>query len=337
MSRKTVQNNIYTDELWSTVNDKNKELLDEFLDYLNSIDRSDGTISQYRSDLKGFLCYYANKCNNKEFFDIKKRDVIKYQNYLLNTLELSPSRIRRLKSSLSSLSNFIESILDEDYPDFRNIINKIQHPANVTVREKTILTTQEVKNICEGFVEQGKYREACYFAVLASSGARKSEAFRIKVSDFSDENKIGDALYKTPLIKTKGRGKKGKMLHKYLLIVTLEPYLSLWLEEKERLGIINEYLFSTPKGVCKPSSGDYWCSLAEKFVDKPVYSHSLRHHIVTYMSENNIPSNIIQDYIGWTNIDQINTYDDSKAEDSFTDFFKKDGIVSVDNKGINDL
>lgn len=48
----------------------------------------------------------------------------------------SPARVRRVKAALSSLSNYIENILDDEYEDFRPIIRKIENPQNTPVREK---------------------------------------------------------------------------------------------------------------------------------------------------------------------------------------------------------
>ena len=53
---------------------------------------------------------------------------MKYQNYLMNDLKLSSNRIRRLRSTMSSLANFIENILDDEFKDYRNIVNKIPAP-----------------------------------------------------------------------------------------------------------------------------------------------------------------------------------------------------------------
>ena len=338
MSRQTKSNKMFDDEIWKSVNEENKELLCEFKDYLNSIDRSDETIFQYEKDLMGFFCWYSENCKNKSFVEIKKRDVMKYQNYLLNELGLSSSRIRRLKSSMSSLSNFIVKILDEDYPDFKNIINIIEAPQKSLVREKTILEDEDLKRLCDGLILQKRYQEACYFAVLASSGMRKSEAFRIKVDVFKDENVISGAIYKTPeKIKTKGRGKNGKQLNKFFIISILEPYLSLWLEQRKEKNITSEYLFANKSGEIKANIANYWCDIASKILNKPIYSHSFRHSLTTYMSKNNVPTNIIQEFNGWDSVEMVNLYDDNDAEDSFADYFGNKGIKEVKNKNIDEL
>ena len=57
---------------------------------------------------------------------------------------------------MSSLSNFIVRILDEDYPDFKNIINNIEAPQKNVVREKTIISEDELKLICDTFTARGE-------------------------------------------------------------------------------------------------------------------------------------------------------------------------------------
>ena len=76
--------------------------------------------------LKIFLVWILEYAKNKEFVDINKRDLIKFQGYCLNTLGHSPNRVRTMRSAISSLSIYIENILDDVYPDFRNIVNKIE-------------------------------------------------------------------------------------------------------------------------------------------------------------------------------------------------------------------
>ena len=337
MSRKTNINKHFDENVWEKVNKENKYLMDDFISYLHSTDRADTTIRGYKLDLQGFFCWFYNNCKNKEFYDISKKDIMRYQGYLLNELNLGSSRIKRLKAVLSSLSNYIIKMLDDEYPEFKNIINLLDSPQNNFVREKTILSEEELNRLLDELVKQERYKEACYFAVLASSGVRKSEASRLKVQEFSDENILSNAVYKTKPIKTKGRGKKGKMLNKYFLISILEPYLSLWLRQREELGIENEYLFADRKRTLKETSADYWCERATKILEKDVYSHSLRHYLTSYMSKHNVPSKIIKEYFGWANIDMIDLYDDTQAEDSFSEYFTKDGIKQTESKDINNL
>lgn len=75
------------------------------------------------------------------FIDIKKRELTRFQGHALNEWGWSPKRIRRVKSTISSMSNYIEDILqdeDDEFENFRSIIGKIESPSNEAVRDKTI-------------------------------------------------------------------------------------------------------------------------------------------------------------------------------------------------------
>ena len=342
MARKTVYNNIVTEELYAQVNKENLELADEFVEYLKSLDKSPATIKQYVNDLK--ICFVWNLLNNKNkfFIEFSKRDIMKYQNYLVNELGQSSSRVRRLKSAISSMSNFIEAILDEDYPNFRNIVNKIPAPDKSIAREKTVLKEEDVKKLLDYLVENKRYQQACCFALAVASGARKAELTRFKVEYFKDEYIQFGALYKTPeKIKTKGRSSKGKLLHKYALVSTLKPYLDLWLKQRKELEIDSEYLFVAKNGgvytQAKPTTLDAWSKTFSRILEKDFYWHSLRHLFVTNLCQNNIPAEIIKDIVGWTDTTLISTYNDSSVDDELGKYFDKDGVKNMEKKSFGDL
>ncbi len=241
--RKTVYNNISSPEKLAKVNPENIQLGNDFLEYLTSIDRSKSTVDAYRSDLNIFWCWCLQFNQNKFFVDLSKREIAKYQNYCLNDLGWSPARMRRVKSTLSSLSNYVENMLDDEFENFRPIIRKIENPAASTVREKTILTNEQIQYILDTLVKKKRYDVACMFALGVYSGRRKSELPRMKVSYFSEENIIYGSLYKTPeKVKTKGRGSRGKLLNVYVLVKPFKPYLDLWMKYREENNITSEWL-----------------------------------------------------------------------------------------------
>ncbi len=246
MGRTTVYNNITTPELLKQVLDDNMYLTKEFLDYLKSIDRAKTTIYQYEQDLNIFWSWNLQFNNNKEFTKITKREFSKFQNHAINEWQWSPKRTRRVKSVISSLSNFIENILDEEpeYEGYRSVIKKIENPVNETVREKTVFEKEELQSLLDTLVENKKYEQACMLSLAMSSGRRKSELTRFKVSYFTEDNVMFGSLYKTPeKVTTKGRGSKGKLLYLYVFKNQFDPYLRLWMEEREKLGITSEWLF----------------------------------------------------------------------------------------------
>ena len=76
--RTTVYNNITSDEKTAQINPENIELMEDFLDYLQSIDRSKQTLKSYKSDLLIFFTIVLEKLNNKSFIDIKKDFKLQY-------------------------------------------------------------------------------------------------------------------------------------------------------------------------------------------------------------------------------------------------------------------
>ena len=343
MARKTVYNHITDEESLSQILPENKILSKDFLDYLQSIDRSPNTIEQYRSDLDIFFVYNLKYNENKRFTEITKREFARFQNHALTEWGWSPKRTRRVKSTLSSLSNYIENILDEEpeYENYRSSIKKIESPVNQTVREKTIFTEEEIQSLLDWLVEKKKYRQACCVALAASSGRRKSEIPRFKVSYFDEENVLFGSLYKTPeKVKTKGRGSRGKEVQLYVLKKQFDPYLKLWMDYRKENNIESEWLFPNMNDYSKPMSVDTMDSWTYNYTDhlgKDFYWHSLRHYFTTALVKNNIPTNVIQDIVAWESADMVQLYSDISADENIGRYFDENGIKQVENKSLNDI
>ena len=344
MARSTVYNSIVTDERWEQVNKKNKELLKEFLDYLKSTDKAELTILNYESDLKIIFTWALLEIDNKFFPQFSKRDIVKLQNYLLNDMNLSSSRVRRMKSTLSSLSNYIENVLDEEeeFKGFRNIINKIPHPAKNEVRDKTVMSDDDVDRLLKYLADNKEYQKACAVALAVASGARKAELLRFKMSFFKPENIIFDSWYRTPeKIKTKGRSSRGKLIEKFVLISKFQFYFDLWVKERNKLGITNDALFVVKKNdefVCANiSTLNSWAKSFSKILSLDFYWHSCRHYFTTFLSRANVPSEIIKEIGGWDSIEMVSKYDDTEITESLGKYFDANGIKNVENKSLNEL
>lgn len=341
MPRKTRHNEIVTPELLEQVDSKNMQLLDEFVDYLKSIQRSNATIEQYIYDIKIAFVWNLQFNGNKFFIDWTKRNVVAYQNWLLNTNGNSPARVRRLKAALSSLSNFVENVMDDEYPQFRNIINKIESPANVPVREKIVLGDEEILPLLEKLTESKQYDKACLIALAYYSGRRKSELVRFKVSDFGDDHLVcGGCLYKSSPIKTKGRGANGKMLNCFTLAKQFKPYLDNWLSYREMKGIESEWLFPNPIDQTehmKASRIDSWLESIRNQFDFDLYAHALRHSLTSNLQRAGVPDSVIQQYFGWESIDMVSVYSDLEADEQLSMYFTEDGIKAKEQRGFDEI
>ena len=337
MGRKTIYNNITSAEKLKLVNPDNLELERDFLDYLVSVDRSKGTIVNYKSDLEIFWCWNLENNRNKFFIDLSKRDVAKFQNYAMTEWKWSPKRIRRVKATLSSLSNYIENVLDDEYEGYRPIIRKIENPADATVRDKTIFTQEELEYLLHTLVNAGRLDQACMLSLAMNNGRRKSELPRMKVNYFDKENLcFGGSLYKTPEeVTTKGRGSRGKPLTIYTLARPFQPYLDAWMDYRKHMGIESEWLI--PKclyGVYVDqqvpiSVMNDWAAEFSGILGKPFYWHSLRHYFTTFLAASNIPDSVIQTIIGWDSADMCKIYNDASADQQLSKFFGEEGIKSV--------
>lgn len=339
LSRKTKQNKLTSPEEISKINPENISLMNDFLEYLHSVQRSEKTIYGYKNDLEIFFCWNLRSNGNKPFIEITKRNIISYQNWLIEENENSPARIRRLKSTLSSMSNYIENILDDEFKDFKSIIKKIENPINVAVREKTILTKENIQFLLDFLVDKKQYRKACVLALAAFSGRRKAELPRFKTNYFTDDNIVFGSLYKTPeKVKTKGRGKQGKLLHCYTLVKDFSPYLEYWLAERKEKNIVDEYLFVDETGNnLSVSTLNSWANTFSSILGLPFYWHSLRHYFTTLLYENAIPTEIIQQIIGWGTVDMCKTYIDSDFNDELGKYFDENGIKTVEQKNLTEL
>lgn len=340
MGRKTKMNSITSPELLAQVNPENTQLLEDFKDYLRSIQRSETTIAGYENDIQIAFVWCLQHNNNAFFVNWTKRNVVAYQNWLLNSNENSPARIRRLKASLSSMSNFIENILDDEFPNFRNIINKVESPANKPVREKTVWEDSELESLLNKLVERKDYEKACYLALAMYSGRRKSELCRFKISDFNNDKLVCDgALYKSDPIKTKGKS-GGKMINCYTLAKKFKPYLDMWRNIRLDKYGDSEWLFpdaKNPNEHIQISTINSWSNTFSRLSGKPAYIHSLRHYFTTSLAKAGIPDGVIQSIVAWESSDMVQLYKDIDADEQIGMYFKDGDIVAPERKGLGDL
>lgn len=343
--RTTVYNNITSEEKLAQVNQDNIDLENDYLEYLHSVDRAPTTIYQYQQNLHVFWCWNLEFNKNKFFVDLSKREISKFQNHALNVWGWSPRRVRTVKSTLSSLSNFIENILDDEFEDYKPIIRKIESPTNEAVREDSILTLDEANYLLNTLVENKQYEKACFVALSMYSGKRKSELVRFKVSYFDKSNLVfNGGLYKTPeKIKTKGRGSKGKMIYAYTLAKPFQPYFDLWIEERKRLNIKNDWLFPHNKDGewldehIPITTVDSWTKSFSKILGKHIWQHMWRHWFTSYLLDQNLPESAVQELQKWSTIDMVRVYDSRPEESKLNKYFDSDGIKQVEQKRLEDL
>lgn len=323
MARATFKKIITSDELTKEINPENTKMINRFLKDKN-IKCSDGTINGYKSDLNIFFTWNLLENDNKFFVDIRKIEFSDFFSYAIEELKWSPKRFGRMKSCLSSFSNFIENYFDDVYPTFRNVILKsIDNLMNNPVREKTILLEEQVDALLNHLTNDlKKPQEACLLALAANSGARASELLRFTTKLIDENNLAFDDMFleTTKMIKTKGFGKQGKPLHKYIYREKFWPHYQNWLSEREIVMKENnkehDFIFIKSNGEpAELGTIRSWSDKWEKFLGVDFYFHSLRHYIVTNLTRIGLESDFIIELMGWSSSDMFKIYNDLTAKD----------------------
>lgn len=329
MARETFRKIITTPEKIEQIEPNNKKLVDRFLRYMSQM-RSEGTIKTYRSNFNIFFCWNLDYNDNKPFEQIKKLEMQDFFIFCSEELRYSPNRYSQMHSSLSSLSTYIENQLDEldRYANFRNIVPKIDKPPKEPVRKKTIISPAQIDELTLLLEEQSKeepfrMQEALYIVLSISAGTRLNETLRI-TTDILDENETAfDDLFlvtKEP-IKTKGRGRQGKMLHKYIIKNLFLPWYKKWLPIREKVMKENNVaehnaIFIKRNGEpIKPATVNDWTTRWSKMIDLDIYPHSFRHYFVTYLSKIGLEAELIQSIVGWTSSDMVAIYNDLRIDE----------------------
>lgn len=321
MPRDTFSKRITSDELTSQINPENLKLIERFLKEKN-IRTSEKTIKVYRSNMVIFMTWNLLYNENKSFLNIKKIEFSDFFSFCVDEMKLGSARLNNLRSVLSSLSIFIEKFMDESNPTFRNVILKtIESSPREIRREKTILTDEQIESLLQHLKETDS-QKACWLSLAVCSGARFSELLRLDV-DLIDENNtaFGDLFLESKKqIKTKGRGKGGKLLYKYILKDKFIPFYKQWMIDREKIMIeknkTHNSMFILRDGTpATEGSIRQWFDEFENFLGVPFYPHATRHYLTTLLSKKNIPAPLIQNIFGWSSADMVFTYDDTSAKD----------------------
>lgn len=203
-----------TELQWNKVNPENRKLLEDFL--FNSVELSEKTRKIYESNLKIWFVWVKDNLNDKKQIEIKPLDYKKFQNWMVNR-GCSSSDVNNKRAAISALNNYIEIYYGDEYPTFRNFINKsIKRPPANAVREKIPLTKEEFRHLVQVLQEREEYQLLAYVLFTFETGCRREESRqltkdiifaepRIKQRTSSDGRENGDVkIYYTKPIRCKG-------------------------------------------------------------------------------------------------------------------------------------
>jgi integrase len=325
MARATYRKVITSPKLIEQINPDNKKIVDKFIKNFKT-KRSKGSVESYISNYNIFFCWNILYNNNKKFIELKKFEMIDFFDFGVNDLHWSPNRYSQMWSSLNTLSDFVENILDEQYPDFKPVVRKIEKTPKSNVRKKSVFSKEELSALEKWLEEKGLIQEICLLKLIMSSGARVSELVRFTTELIDVNNVVFDGLFleTTDEMTVKGRGVNGKQILRYLIKDLFVPDYERWLVKRNEImqstnqTHINVFikLDGNPASVTTIRS---WMEKWDKFFTenygKPWYAHAGRHFWTTYLKSIGLEDDFIQELQKWSTGDMVKIYNDQTAKD----------------------
>ena len=318
------------EEYRELVHEDDQELVDDFLEQQSHL--SNQTLKQYRSSLMIFLKWNHDKNKNKELTELKPRDGLRFQNYLLNK-ELGTSAIKLRRSTVSSFYGYLEVFWSDEYPDVRNIYSKaVPGVGSVEKKEKNPLTLDEIAKITKALEEREEWQKLAYFWFSIGSGARREEVRQVlrEVAGYDKFVKDGEEknYYVTNKVRAKGKGREGKIRRHYITEEAMK-YIQKWVNFREENYDFddNEHLFVTVNvsgekvNQISASTFNVWCNEFSKYVGgKKIYPHLLRTTRATLLSDEGIDIRAIQKLLGHEDASTTSIYiisDNDEIDDIF--------------------
>lgn len=281
-----------TDEMWEQVNEFNRDMVKEFLEY--KVELSEKSIVQYSSALRIFFWWVKENLKDKDCVDIKKKEFIRYLNWLTNR-GLSDSAIKMKKSIVSSFCSYIMEYYEDEYPTFRSFVSSSMKVVKTGyVHGKEPLTPEEIDDLCEKLEEMEEWQKLAWVKFSYSTGCRRAESRQLLkevVNSEPDEKEITildedgkeqkaiSKFYKTHTIRCKGPSKIGKPRVLKFDQDTMDTFKK-WLEVRGEddcpyMFVIKEKDSSTHQ-VGEQVFND-WCSgILTKLVGRRIHPHLFR-------------------------------------------------------------
>lgn len=281
-----------TDAMWNQINPFNREMVEDYLS--NQTHLSPKSLVGYSSALRIYFWWVKENLKDKNCTDIKKKDFLRYLNWLAGR-DMSSSAIKFKKSSVSAFNKFIESYYEDEYPLFRNYVtSEMQVPQTGKVHEKKPLTPEQIDYLCSELTKREEWEKLAYVLFSYSTGCRRAEARQllkevisyspiIKTIKVTDENgkevSVESKSYKTHEIRCKGRSKAGKV-RSFLFGQDAMDAIKKWLEERGDDDCPYVFVTKRKSGECHQVGEDTfngWCSgLFSEIMGQRIHPHLLR-------------------------------------------------------------
>lgn len=276
-----IYNKIYTKEKWEKVCKYNKDLMADYLTELKAQKKKEGTIKQYKNDLRIVMIYIFDELDNKPICKLNKKSFRNYSLWLSTEKNMSNARVNRMLSALRSMLTYATD--DEDYSDDieTNYAAKVKGLQKESVRDIIFLTMDEVEHIYNHLISHKKYQQATLLGLMIDSACRRNEAYQVEKSSITEDGAFTNVVIGK-------RGKKFRLLYNDMTKKAFKLYMeqrgeddieSLWVTKED--GKVKKASYESLynwvrcwRQIIKDYSGVY----------KPFNAHSFRHIALELLS-----------------------------------------------------
>jgi site-specific recombinase XerD len=317
-----------TDEQWRNINPFNREKVEEFL--LESTHLTERSLSQYKSALRIFYFWVHTDLRDKNIYEIKKKDFMRFQNMLVRR-GMSSSGIKLKRSAVSSMNKYLINFYedDDDFLTFRNYVEGVPNPVLSKTYEKVVLSKEEIELICKTLEESKQYQELTAFMLLYTSGCRRSELIQVKKDVVAYEQvkdvKTGEykGYYMTGNVRGKGKGELGEQ-YPLLFDDKVKDYMKKWIDVRGEDDC--EYLFvSNYNGKVSqisPSTVNYWFT--------EIFSDIVGRRVNPHITRSSRSTHILESGMDIKKAQQLLRHKDSSTTEKFYDLRQdKDDLSGV--------
>jgi len=207
---------------------------------------SPDTKKQYTSARRQFAYWIHIALNDKPLYKITKRDFNRYLSYLINR-GMSSSGIKLKKSAISTVCEYIESVVSEDTEEYKTFHNftktDMKIPKNY-VYNKIAISEDEYKLLIDTLMEDKNYEACAWVACAFNVGARRGGIRGFKTEILNQVVKEGQEFIMSNFVREKGASIDGKQVQ-YMIPVPALYYMNLWVEKR---GYEHEFIFTTKYG-----------------------------------------------------------------------------------------
>lgn len=276
-----------TQQQWEEVNDFNRMLLESFLS--DSVELSPKTKKAYESNLKIWFVWVKDNLKNKKQVDIKPLEYKRFQNWMVNR-GCSSSDTNNKRAAISSLNGYIEIYYHDEFPMFRNFINKsIKRPPSNVVREKIPLTKSEFQHLVEVLKRKEEYQMLAYVLFTFGSGCRREESRQltkevvdaspvvkthIEKNDRGEDEEVQTTIYYTKPIRCKG-GKVRRLVFGEAAMEAMKKWLAVRGEDDCPYMFVSNYGKKVQQ-VSETTFNKWFERVISPIVGRSIHPHTLR-------------------------------------------------------------